>query len=264
LSTKALPFSVSVIGECTLGDKFYLERNNLDFYLLLYTVGGSGIITYNKEKIIIPKDSVIILDSHIHQVHRTMKDNTWHFKFVHFYTFADNSMLKLLTGTLMKSVNIKHIFAEIYAFSSENTPWADIKLSALMNDLLTDLAFENKFQNSQPSTANSAISYATDYIKSNYEIGVNISDLADYLHLSKYYFIHLFKQETGIPPYEYLTKYRIDCSKNLLLQGLKIDEIASKCGFGNSNNYNRIFKKLTGVTPNSFRKLFYNDISKPL
>ena len=73
--------------------------------------------------------------------------------------------------------------------------------------------------------------------------------------LTKSYFIQLFKKTTGLPPYHYLTTYRIQQARHLLLfSDLSVGEIGRTCGYLDYNYFSRLFRKFEGVSPSQFRK----------
>ena len=64
-----------------------------------------------------------------------------------------------------------------------------------------------------------------------------------------------FKMVTGIAPYEYLVIRRIEYALNLLKEtNMSIVEVPAHCGFNNLANFNRVFRKINGMTPSEYRK----------
>ena len=64
-----------------------------------------------------------------------------------------------------------------------------------------------------------------------------------------------FKQQVNCTCIEYLLHYRLKISQELLSNtNLKIDDIATQCGFKYSSYFNRQFTKCLGITPSEFRK----------
>ena len=60
----------------------------------------------------------------------------------------------------------------------------------------------------------------------------------------------------NISPFEYLNYIRIIHASKLLKSTKKlITDIASECGFDNISYFNRVFKRIMGITPNAYRKL---------
>ena len=54
---------------------------------------------------------------------------------------------------------------------------------------------------------------------------------------------------------EYIHEVRIRKAKELLIQTEKtVQEISGSVGFANIQHFHRLFKRLTGVTPNEYRK----------
>lgn len=93
-----------------------------------------------------------------------------------------------------------------------------------------------------------------DYIDQHLHQEIQIADLAKVAKMSHFYFCHLFKQSTGISPYQYLIRQRIERAKQLLQQGeMAISEVALECGFSNQSHFTRRFQQSTGLTPKVYR-----------
>lgn len=76
-------------------------------------------------------------------------------------------------------------------------------------------------------------------------------DAVKFMGMSPAYFSRYFHASTGITFSQYLNFVRTDRAVNLLHGGetLTVPEIAERCGFGTTRNFNRIFRALTGHTP---------------
>jgi len=68
------------------------------------------------------------------------------------------------------------------------------------------------------------------------------------------YFSTFFKKYNGLSPIDYIIRKRITRAIEFLRATDKtILEISGICGFNNSANFNKMFKKITGTTPSSYR-----------
>ncbi|NEP46349.1 MAG: helix-turn-helix transcriptional regulator [Okeania sp. SIO2H7] len=95
-----------------------------------------------------------------------------------------------------------------------------------------------------------------DYIQSHLAQEIRLADLADLLGMSQYYFCRLFRQSMGITPYQFVIQQRVELAKMLLRQPQRraIADIALECGFSNQSNLCKHFRKITGATPNGYRR----------
>lgn len=77
---------------------------------------------------------------------------------------------------------------------------------------------------------------------------------ASELCLSSNYFGDLIKRETGRTAQEYIHKFIVDRAKQILAEGeMNVSEVAYEMGFRYPHHFTRLFKKITGQTPNEFK-----------
>lgn len=102
---------------------------------------------------------------------------------------------------------------------------------------------------------NSYVAVAKQYIAENYTERIRLEDVSERLHVNPNYFSTLFKRETGKNFIDYLNEVRINESMKLLLHtDYKVFEISMSVGYGNFSYFNKIFKRLSGVTPQTYRE----------
>lgn len=92
-----------------------------------------------------------------------------------------------------------------------------------------------------------------DFIEEHAVESISLDILAGEAHLSKYHLIQKFRCETGLTPWSYVQKYRIQQAKELLQKGESPTEVALKTGFFDQSHLTRVFKKEEGITPGAFQ-----------
>ena len=82
-----------------------------------------------------------------------------------------------------------------------------------------------------------------------------LNDLADYLNISPKYCGIVFKQLSDNKFKDFLNRYRIDRSKEILEQdpSIKIVDLSAMVGFNSSNSFIRVFNKYVGITPKAYQ-----------
>ena len=74
-------------------------------------------------------------------------------------------------------------------------------------------------------------------------------------YINHSYLTHVFKQQVGYSPKQYILLNRLSYAQELLeTTQLQISQIAYRCGFGDVNNFIRAFKSYSGLSPNQFRQ----------
>ena len=98
------------------------------------------------------------------------------------------------------------------------------------------------------------IARAKEYIQEHQTENLRLGHVARACETSTFYFCKMFKKVTGINFTDYLSRVRIENSKNLLLNpNLRVSEIAFEVGFQSLTHFNRVFKKVLGQSPTEYR-----------
>lgn len=126
------------------------------------------------------------------------------------------------------------------------------KLQACMFDITN--YYIKRLVESMENKDDFIIKKAKSYIHNNYADSLTLSDVASHVFLHSSYFSTVFKTKTGTTFRQYLRDYRIQKSKELMLEGrLKIYEIAQAVGYQESANFVRAFKEVEGENPSEFK-----------
>jgi AraC-like DNA-binding protein len=94
------------------------------------------------------------------------------------------------------------------------------------------------------------------FLNTGYLDEISLEDMAIMANLHPSAFCRYFKSKTGKTLTEYVNDMRISYACKLILEGkMSVSQICYESGFNNLSNFNRIFKRHTGLTPT---KYFYN------
>jgi AraC-like DNA-binding protein len=92
-------------------------------------------------------------------------------------------------------------------------------------------------------------------VESLLETGLNVSVLADHLHVTRQALLAAFKAELDTTPTEYIQQARLERAQRLLAETeLKIGAVSRACGYGNEKYFYRRFRELTSHTPGEWRQ----------
>ncbi len=92
------------------------------------------------------------------------------------------------------------------------------------------------------------------YIEAHYSEKMDILAMAKLTHLTHAGFCRYFKKMTLMTFTEFVNQYRVNQAKKQLLLDHTVTEICFQCGFESLSYFNRIFKKVTGLSPMQFKK----------
>lgn len=101
------------------------------------------------------------------------------------------------------------------------------------------------------------------YLDTNYRRKLTLADLAQLFHIDSYYLVHMYKNNFGISPINYLIQRRMGEAMRLMaITDKKIWEIAKMVGYDNANYFSILFTRVIGISPRKFREGNQRDLHK--
>jgi AraC-like DNA-binding protein len=83
---------------------------------------------------------------------------------------------------------------------------------------------------------------------------ISLEDLAGVAGVSRFHFHRQFKKSLGMTPHDYILRARIERAKGLLIESdLTVGEVSGAVGFVDQSHFSHTFRRLTTMTPRSFR-----------
>ena len=98
---------------------------------------------------------------------------------------------------------------------------------------------------------------AQKFIENNFTKHISLDQISSEVAISKRNFIRRFKNATGNTPIEYIQRVRVEAVKKSLETTQKtIEEIVRSIGYDDMTTFRKLFKRITGISPNEYRKKY--------
>lgn len=134
----------------------------------------------------------------------------------------------------------------------------ELRISFLVQQIILSIYTHTEFcqnNNTKKGSDLARLQIMMQYIQSHYFETITLNDIAGSANLSKSTTLNLFQNILDISPVNYLIKYRLKKSADLLLNTeKKINTISIETGFNNVEYFCKSFKKIYGVTPSEYRR----------
>ena len=255
---RELSFYVSEAGHFYANEKYAVKRNFHDSFLLLCTLKGSGHVSTADSEFDLNAGEMTLIDCHFKHSYETL-GKSWDFIWIHFHGPCLPAYLKVLALNATCKIHVKDLTHTVSSLNyimnsfTKGDALSLVKVSDTLSQVLTELIIRSREEESTPMQP--LFNEAADYLKAHFNEEISIDELAGRFHISKYHFIRNFKALYGVPPYRYLTSYRLTVAKQRLINtDLSVSEISEECGFGDTSNFIRKFRASTGLTPLQYRK----------
>lgn len=253
------------IGDLQAKSPHTCRRDNLSSYLFFLVLDGSGLLEYDGATYSLAKGDCIFLDCHKSYAHCT-SDHLWELKWVHFY---GPNMCSIYEKYVERGgrpyfhpnnlSEYEFILNQLYDIASSTDYIRDMRIFEKLTNLLTKLMEESWQPGSSCYNVSNKrnLQAVKDYLDQNYQDKIILDKLSEKFFINKFYLTRIFKEQFGTSINNYLTQIRITHAKQLLrFTELTIKEIGVKCGLSDENYLTRVFKKMEGLTPGEFRRMW--------
>ena len=249
----------------------FSPQSNLTFQMhhfyevLFFRSGNAKYIIDGSEYSASPGDIFITGPRELHSIVFT-GDDIYERHFVQF----DSEFLARLSPTFpdrMKTAAAKHkipsadvkkfgidkYFLDIKRCIRNKTIEVDIIVQTYIIQLLASICACISTSFETPLKSTKKTQRIKNYINENFTRSLTLDEIAENVFFNKYYMCHIFKNETGMTIKAYIELLRFMYARKLHSQGMRMSDIAVKCGY---NDYSLFYKNFTkysgGQSPKEF------------
>lgn len=252
----------------TLSD-YYLDGNFLEdsgTYIFQYTISGSGTLEIDdKTFILTPGQAFMVNVSGNYRYYLSKSSKNWEFIYI---TLQGKEVEKCWNYVKQTFGSVLKIPADSFLIQLLFSIYQDTADKKITDPFISSLSAYNfimecyRYFKSEANVKEDVmqnIEKAILFIQSNYHKPITLDEMTNIANLSKYYFIKKFKEHTDMSPIQYLTKVRIERAFALLRDmNLTINHISEQVGYDNPNYFNKVFRRVVGISPGQFRKTKYS------
>lgn len=226
-------------------------------WLLFYVAKGCELFSLKCE---VPAEagSFILFRPGEKQEHICVSDKTAEFYYIHFFWPDAPLSVPLKSSTVYTakpSAAVCTLFEELIQETQLRLPeYGAVAVGKLLT-LLGTLARSVTAQDVHTREYMDRIAFVLTRMHKNYAAEDTLESYAEMCRMSKYHFLRVFRDITGVSPIEYRNRLRLEHAKELLLDtALPISEIGARVGYSSPTCFSDAFKKRVGVSPRSYRE----------
>lgn len=234
---------------------FYMQEGSRPWYAMILVYDGTFTFTLKGKNFTVNKNEVAFFPKDIVFTRAVTKPISFH-QFG-FHADADESDLP---ADDCGKLNLPEEYVVAVTDMLNTLEVSDIKKrSRIYQNVIDNILIADRVFSAQKSVnkanADKDVAFVVEYMYDHLNEKINIYELAEQLHLTHTGLILKFKRVYDCTPNEYLIKLRMKFAGKLLAEGqLRINEIATMCGYSNAYYFSNAFRNYFGMTPSEYRK----------
>ena len=256
-------FYIQEIGKLKSLKSHTSKREALDSFLFIIVVSGSGTFTYKGKTYGLSSGDHLFIDCKKPYSHESTDNDPWELMWVHFngvlmdqyYIYFSNKTASIVFHSNEQS-EFNAILENLMMFANKKSTHSELHASHLLNSLVTRILTNETDQYANGAeTITDKIKQIKDFLDGNFKKKIPLDNIADEFFISKYHMSREFKKAYGITIANYIIAKRITYAKELLrFTSMQIEEIGQTCGIEDNSYFNKVFRKLEGMTASDYKK----------
>ena len=234
-------------------DGFVVPAHIHEYSELLYTREGEMTMYLNGERRTVPAGHVaLILPNEVHSYTDETPCRVW-------CSVFSNDFISLFLWKLGDRVPLDPVVdltehQPLLRALEQTEPDDTLRLSGLLQ-LLYSVLWKKIEAGTRPRAGGQVCRAAIAYISANFRSDITLSSVAAHLGYHEKYLSTALHALTGMNFCTFLSSYRVDHAKRLLREDAEksVSLVALESGFSSINTFNRVFRRLTGMTPCAYR-----------
>jgi AraC family transcriptional regulator len=138
-----------------------------------------------------------------------------------------------------------------------------LETQGILSQFLSRFTIPEVFQKKELQLIPEKIVECMRFIAANLHLQLNICLLAELANHNPEYFSRIFEEHTGTRPLAYVTEKRVERAQYMIgSTRLSYSAIAELTGFKSLSNFSRTFKKVTGLSPGTYKRRISNSYTE--
>lgn len=258
-------FDIRSVNQASYDVNWHSVMHYHDFTEIIFILNGEGHMQTNFGTQPVQKNSLVIINPFIEHTEHSSIENPMKYVVIGFkgpeIIFPNQMRENDLIIFNDDSFAFRSLFSQIIKESAKHQQYTNQIIEHLVNAVIFSIINEanTDLDNQHKNLLSPSVTLAKNYIDNNYSKKITLETLESRSHISKYHLSHLFKEELGISPINYLQDLRFKHALNLLeTTNHSIIQIAEMVGFYSSNYFSNKFKERYHVSPLQYRKQHQN------
>lgn len=255
-----LLFNLQFTGYEEIQKNYHLFRSEYDSFMLTYTISGDSNMIYDGKYYHVVPDTLMFLDC-INNHEHWANPQGYKIYFIHVYSPVLKNFCKYIHSLASPVVPINNDeigfcnFVKDVHKSIADESFSQERFSEQFYKILLKLKNLVEKNTKRPLYAPDYVNKLILYISNNYSQKLTLTECAKYINVSPTYLESVFSKYTGVPLAKYVSNFRFEKSKHLLLTtNAPVSKIARDVGLEDSQVLIRMFKRNLGITPLAYRK----------
>ena len=254
---------ITDIGYYPKAKYHYRERaHGSEQHILIYCQEGKGTVQINEEEYQLKPGEFIVIPMGLSHNYAADETTPWTIFWIHFKGDITTGLIedfRLKNGSYKSSVDHNdkriHLFEDLYlnlemGYSNENLCYVNLCLFHFLSSFI----FSENYNLADKKQSIDTVNISINFMQKHIDETLTLKTMAEFVNLSGSHFSFIFKKKTGFSPIEYFNHLKVQkACQYLLFTDLRVKEIADKLAIEDPYYFSRMFTKLMGMSPGTYR-----------